>query len=216
VPELTHERITHNAPYRAGKGFLHEGGLRVPVIVRWPKHVPAGRVVDAPVLNTDWLPTLLAWAGQSVPDNLDGVSLSGLLVGRNDAPQRVFCWHFPHYTNQGSRPAGAVRDGDWKLIEYYEDQRVELFNLAEDVGETTNLAAREPEHVSQLRAQLAAWRTAMEVQTNSPNPDYDAESHRALYEDVDASHYNPATADEAARQRMRAWRQQMDAAVSRK
>ena len=152
VPELTHERITHNAPYRAGKGFLHEGGVRIPVIVRWPGQVPAGRVVDAPVVNTDWLPTMLEWAGQPVPDNLDGVSLSGLLAGRSDAPQRVFCWHFPHYTNQGSQPAGAVRDGDWKLIEYYEDQRAELFNLADDVGEMTDLAAREPERVSQLRA----------------------------------------------------------------
>jgi arylsulfatase A len=216
VPELSHERITHNTPYRAGKGFLHEGGLRVPLIVRWPGHVPAGRVVDAPMMNTDWLPTLLEWAGQRVPDNLDGVSLTGLLAGCGDAPRRLLYWHFPHYTNQGSQPAGAVRDGDWKLIEYYEDQHVELFNLAEDVGETNNLAAREPERVSQLRARLAAWRTAMDARTNSPNVNYDAESHRVLYEDVDVSHYNPATADEAARDRLRAWRKQMDAAVRRR
>jgi arylsulfatase A len=216
VPELTHERITHNTPYRAGKGFLYEGGLRIPAIVRWPGHVPAGRVVDAPVLNTDWLPTLLECAGQQVPDNLDGVSLSGLLTGHSDAPQRTFCWHFPHYTNQGSRPVGAVRDGDWKLIEYYEDQRAELYNLASDIGETTDLAAQEPQRVSQMRAQLAAWRDQLAVQNNARNPHYDPALHRALYEDVDVSSYNAATADEAAQQRVLQWRKQMDAVVSRK
>lgn len=216
VPELTHERITHNTPYRAGKGFLYEGGLRIPAIVRWPGHVPAGRVIDAPVLNTDWLPTLLECAGQRVPDNLDGVSLAATLTGHGDAPQRTFCWHFPHYTNQGSRPAGAVRDGDWKLIEYYEDQRTELYNLAQDIGETTDLSASEPQRVGQMRAQLAAWRDQLAVQTNSLNPNYDPALHRALYEDVDVTRYNAATADEAAQQRVLQWRKQMDAVVNRK
>ncbi len=86
VPELSHARITHNTPYRAGKGFLYEGGLRVPLIVRWPNHVPAGRIVDAPFVNTDWLPTLLDCAGLQVPDSVDGVSLVGLLTGQSDAP----------------------------------------------------------------------------------------------------------------------------------
>ncbi|MHB8974994.1 MAG: sulfatase [Pirellulaceae bacterium] len=216
VPELTHARITHNTPYRAGKGLLYEGGLRVPLIVRWPGHVPAGRTVDAPVVNTDWLPTLLDCAGVSVPDNLDGVSLAGLLTGRSDAPQRAFVWHFPHYTNQGSRPAGAVRDGDWKFIQYYEDQQVELFNLADDVGETNNLAASEPERVAQLRSQLASWCRELDVQTNTKNPGADVALHRALYEDIDVSRYNPATASEASHERVRAWRKQMDAVVPRR
>jgi arylsulfatase A-like enzyme len=216
VPELSHQRITHNTPYRAGKGFLYEGGLRVPLIVRWPGRVPAGRIVDAPVVNTDWLPTLLDCAGLSVPDNVDGVSLAGLLTGRSDAPQRSLVWHFPHYTNQGSRPAGAVRDGVWKFIQHYEDQRVELFNLADDVGETNNLAASEPERVAQMRVQLASGCKAMDVQTNSTNPNCDAQLHRALYEDVDVSRYNPATASEVSRSRLQAWRKQMDAVVPRR
>jgi arylsulfatase A-like enzyme len=215
VPELNHRRITHNAPYRAGKGYLQEGGLRIPSIVRWTGHVPAGRVIDAPVINTDWLPTLLECAGRPVPSGLDGVSLGGLLTGHGDAPQRVFCWHFPHYANQGSQPSGAVREGDWKLIEYYEDERVELFNLAEDIAETTNLAASAPQRVDRMRAHLAAWRKDMGAQTNAPNPTLDADYHRVLYEDIDVSHFNPATADEATWQRMYEWRKQMDAAVRR-
>jgi arylsulfatase A-like enzyme len=216
VPELSHSRITHNTPYRAGKGFLYEGGLRVPLIVRWPNHVPAGRIVDAPVVNTDWLPTLLDCAGLQIPDNVDGVSLVGLLTGQSDAPHRSLVWHFPHYTNQGGRPGGAVRDGVWKLIEHYEDQRAELFNLADDVGETHDLAASEPERVALLRARLASWCKAMDVQTNSPNVNCEAPLHRALYEDIDISSYNPATADEAWRERVQAWRKQMDAVVPRR
>jgi arylsulfatase A-like enzyme len=215
VPELNHQRITHNAPYRAGKGFLYEGGLRIPAIVRWPGHVPAGRVVDDPVVNTDWLPTLLECVGRPVPEGLDGVSLHGLLTGQSDAPQRVFCWHFPHYTNQGSQPAGAVRDGDWKLVEYYEDERAELFNLAEDINETNSLAASEPQRVGQLRTHLAAWRTELAVQENSPSATFDADYYRALYEVIDVSRFNPATADAAHWQRMFEWRKKMDAAVRR-
>ncbi len=152
MPEGPHERITHNTPYRAGKGFLYEGGLRVPLIVRWPGHVPANRIVAGPVLNTDWLPTLLDLAGLPIPQDLDGLSLRDCLTGGADTPARSFYWHFPHYTNQGSRPAGAIRDGDWKLIEHYEDQRAELFNLATDVQETNDLATREPERTRSLRA----------------------------------------------------------------
>ncbi len=215
VPEANHQRITHNAPYRAGKGFLEEGGLRIPAIMRWPGHVPAGRVIDDPVVNTDWLPTLLECVGRPAPSGLDGVSLYGLLVGHSAAPQRVFCWHSPHYTNQGSQPSGAVREGDWKLIEYYEDERVELFNLAEDIHETTDLAASEPQRVDRMRAHLAKWRKDMEVQTNSPNPAFDADYHRALYEDIDVSQFDPVAADAALWQRVYQWRKQMDAAVRR-
>jgi arylsulfatase A-like enzyme len=117
VPEGPHPRITHNTPYRAGKGFVYEGGLRIPLIVRWPGRVPAGKIVAEPVINTDWLPTLLELAGRPVPAGLDGQSLSQLLTGRGPAPSRRLFWHFPHYTNQGSRPSGAVRDGNRILVE---------------------------------------------------------------------------------------------------
>jgi len=211
VPELMHEKITHNTPYRAGKGFLHEGGLRIPLIVRWPGRVPSGRVVNAPVVNSDWVPTLLDICGAPVPSGLDGVSLASLLAG-GEAPKRPLFWHFPHYNNQGGQPDGAVRDGDWKLIEYYEG-RVELFNIAKDISEKNNLAATEPERVKQLRAKLAAWRDATGVQANTPNPKFDAALHRALYEDMDVSRYNASTADAAEFARVLAWRKQMDAVV---
>ena len=215
VPEGPHRIITHNTPFRAGKGFLYEGGLRIPLIVRWPGRVPAGRVVDAPVVNTDWLPTLLEFVGLPVPSGLDGASLAGLLTGRSPAPKRSLFWHFPHYTNQGSKPAGAVRKGDWKLIEHYEDGQVELFNLAQDIGETTDLASRYPDRANRLRAQLASWRQAAGVQTNQLNPNFDPALHRAIYVDVDASRFNAATADTAQRERMLAWRKQMNAVLSK-
>ena len=216
VPEGPHERITHNTPYRAGKGFLHEGGLRIPAIVRWPGHVPAGRVVAEPVVNSDWVPTLLAIAGQPVPAGFDGVSLAGLLCGHEPAPQRPFFWHFPHYTNQGSQPEGAIRDGDWKLIEYYADSRLDLFNLAQDTAEKNNLAAREPDRVRAMRAKLAAWREATGVQTNTPNPSFDPALNRALYEELDVSQYNPSTADAALQARVLKWRKLMNAVLPKK
>ena len=218
VPEGPHEKITHNTPYRAGKGFLHEGGLRIPLIVRWPGRVPPGRVVNEPVVNSDWAPTLLdlcgvkaAAAGSGVTV-FDGVSLAPLLAG-GEAPKRPFFWHFPHYTNQGSQPEGAVRDGDWKLVEYYEGS-VELFNIARDIGEKNNLAASEPDRVKHLRAQLAAWRDATAVQTNDQlNPKFDAALHRALYEDMDVSRYNASTADAAGFARVLEWRRLMNSVV---
>jgi arylsulfatase A-like enzyme len=213
VPEGRHRVITHNAPFRAGKGFLHEGGLRIPLLVRWPGRVPAGRTVDTPVLNTDWLPTLLELAGRPVPEGLDGVSFASPLTGQGKPPARRLFWHFPHYTNQGSQPAGAVRDGDWKYIEYYENNRAELFNLARDPGETDDLAASESGRVRQLHSQLEAWRVSAGAQTNTPNPDFNPALHRALYVDVDVSRYNAATADMALRERVLAWRKQMNAAL---
>lgn len=213
VPEGRHPIITHNTPFRAGKGFLYEGGIRVPLLVRWPGRVPGGRVVSDPMVNTDWLPTLLELVGLPVPAGLDGVSLAALLTGRGAAPRRSLFWHFPHYTNQGSAPAGAVRDGDWKLIEHYEDGRLELFNLAQDMGETTDLAPRYPDRVNQLRARLASWRQTVGAQTNRPNPNFDPALHRALYQDLDVSRFNAATASPELRARLLAWRKQMNAVL---
>ena len=213
VPEGGHERITHNTPFRAGKGFLYEGGLRIPLIVRWPGHVPAGRTVEAPVTNLDWVPTLLAVAEQSMPEGLDGVSILGLLTGKSEPTGRKLFWHFPHYTNQGGRPAGAVRDGAWKLVERYEDGRFELYNLAEDAGEQRNLAAKEPERVLQLRDALAAWRVAVGAQANEPNSRFELSEHVPLYEDVDVSRYEPANAKGFERERILQWREGMNAAV---
>jgi arylsulfatase A-like enzyme len=213
VPEGREDPPTHHGPYRAGKGFLYEGGLRVPLLVRWPGRIPAGRVVEDPVVNTDFKPTLLELAGLEVPGGLDGVSLAGLWTGRGRPAPRAFAWHFPHYTNQGGRPGGAIREGDWKLVEHYEDGRAELFNLARDVGESEDLAAREPGRAEALRRKLAAWRRSVGAQENAPNPDFDAALHRALYGDTDVSRLRPATRAAEMTPRLAAWRRAMDAAV---
>jgi arylsulfatase A len=210
VPEGGHRRVTHNTPYRAGKGYVYEGGLRIPLIVRWPGHVPIGRVVDDPVINTDWVPTLLELTGQSVPTGLDGVSMAGVLTGRSSAPGRRLFWHFPHYTNQGSRPSGAMRDGPWLLVEYYDDEHVELFNLQNDIREHTNLAPVEGDRARQMQAALADWRKRVNAQENSPNPQFDAEKFRELYLDVDSSRFDPLTATREQWEAMWNWRKKMD------
>jgi len=211
VPEGPHPKITHNTPYRAGKGFVYEGGLRIPLIVRWPGRVPAGAVVNAPVINTDWLPTLLELAGQKAPGGLDGVSFADLLTGRGPAPQRSLFWHFPHYTNQGSRPSGAMRDANWMYVEYYDEDAVELYDLATDIRQTQNLAAQNAPRVARMRAALAVWRTQVNAQTNRPNPNFDPARYAALYRDMDASRFDPVQADHDQWKRIWAWRKAMNA-----
>jgi hypothetical protein len=127
---------------------------------------------------------------------------------------RSFAWHFPHYTNQGSQPAGALRDGDWKLIEHVEDGRLELFNLKSDIGETRDLAAREPRRARRMQTELARWRLAVGAQTNSVNPRFDPAAHRSLYVDFVPSKFDPLSASDAEGHRIARWRKQMDAAVA--
>jgi arylsulfatase A len=215
VPELRDDPPTHNTPFRAGKGFLYEGGIRVPLIVRWPGQVAAGRVIDTPVISTDWTPTFLDACGVESPRDSDGVSLAGLLRG-GELKRRPLFWHVPHYTNQGSRPAGAVRDGDWKLIEHYEDGTAELFDLAKDVGEARDLSAEQPAKVKALRKHLAGWRTSVGAQMNAPNPAFDAALHRALYVETDVSKLKPRATAAATAEPLRAWRRQIDAAAGKK
>jgi arylsulfatase A-like enzyme len=149
---------TSNLPCRAGKGWLYEGGIRVPLVVRAPGLTKAGTTCDEPVLSTDYCPTILELAGVPSRDaKIDGVSFTSLLKGQSRRRGPMF-WHYPHYGNQGGAPAAAVRDGDWKLIEWYEDGSVELFNVREDVSEKNNLAAQQPQRVRQLRDRLEAWR----------------------------------------------------------
>jgi len=213
VPEGRHQRVTYNAPYRAGKGFNYEGGLRIPLIVRWPRHFAAGTVVDSPVINTDWLPTLLDLASLPVPTGLDGVTMAPLMMGQAPAPTRSFFWHFPHYTNQGSRPSGAMRDGDWMLIESYDDNTAELYHLSYDIREGQNVAAKYPGQVTSMRDALAKWRKEVGAQTNVPNPQFDRQEFQQLYIDVDASQFDPSEATPAEWEKMWAWRKRMNAAV---
>ncbi|MCC6123334.1 MAG: sulfatase [Pirellulales bacterium] len=157
-------RPTSNFPLRAGKGWLYEGGIRVPWIVRAPGATKPGSICDAPVISTDLYPTILELVGLSpMPrQHVDGVSLAPLLTGA-ELKRGALYWHYPHYGNQGGAPSGAVRDGDWKLIEWYEDGSLELFNLKEDPGEKRNLSVENPAKLRELRAKLLDWRKAVKA-----------------------------------------------------
>jgi len=206
---------THNTPFRAGKGYLYEGGLRVPLIVRWPGTVKPARVSETPVVLTDLVPTLLEAAGIDLAKQigpLDGVSLVKFLGGADLAPRPLF-WHFPNYTNQGGLPSGAVREGEWKLVEYFEDGRTELFHLAKDIGETTDLSAQESARVTELKGKLAAWRTSVGAQELTANPAYDAAKHDALYVTVDPSKLAATKTAAETETKWAEWRAAMNAAV---
>lgn len=165
---------TSNLPLRGGKGWMYEGGIREPLLVRWPAIVKAGRVVNTPVSSPDFFPTLLEAAGLKPQSRQvsDGASLMPLLQG-GTLPERALFWHYPHYGNQGGAPGAAIRRGDWKLIEWFEDRRVELFNVAMDIGETTDLAQKETARADTLRAELHAWQKQVGARFPTPNPDYD-------------------------------------------
>jgi arylsulfatase A-like enzyme len=211
VPELSHKIITYNSPFRAGKGYLYEGGIRIPLIIKWSGQIPAGKVISTPVNNTDWLPTILDIVGIKIPKKIDGISIKNILLsGKELKTARRFFFHFPHYTNQGGRPAGAIRDGNWKLIENYEDGSIELYNLEKDPSETRNLASSEPKIAARLKNLLDKWRSQSDIQTNSFNPKFDPELHRKLYIDIDPSKFNPATASKEEIQNMLNWRKLMD------
>ena len=209
VPEGGHERITHNTPFRAGKGYTYEGGQRIPLIVRWPDHIPADRVVDTPVNNVDWLPTFLELAALDIPGDLDGVSLAQGLKG-GQFPDRPMFWHYPHYTNQGGRPSGVMREGNWMLLQFYDEDKTELYNLANDVGQQHDLAKHEPERATAMKSALEQWLTSNNARRNTPNPDFSEEEFRKVYVDVDASRFDPLSADEAGWARMREWRKNMN------
>ncbi len=150
---------TSNLPLRGGKGWMYEGGIREPFLIRWPGKTKPGSVCSTPVVSTDFYPTILEMAGLSTKpkQHLDGVSLVPLLRGGDVVERDAIYWHYPHYANQGSFPGGAVRMGDWKLIERFEDGQVHLYNLKDDLGERTDLAAKDPDRVAAMRSRLHAW-----------------------------------------------------------
>lgn len=161
---------TSNLPLRAGKGWMYEGGIRVPMLVRWPGVTRAGSTCSVPVTSTDYFPTVIEMAGLPLSgEKIDGVSLVPLLRGSTLNREPLF-WHYPHYGNQGGRPAGAIRDGDWKLIQWFEDNRIELFNLREDLGEHHNLADQHPERTAELLKKLQQWQKQVNAKFPTPNP----------------------------------------------
>lgn len=162
---------TSNSPLREGKGYLYEGGLRVPLIASWPSKIAAG-LDDTPVWSGDIVPTVESLCGIPGPSKADGLSLAGRLLKDEPLPARSLYWHYPHYSNQGGRPGGAILDGPWKLVEFYDNGRRELFDVAKDPVESTNKAEAEPAKVEELAAKLAAWRQAVGAQSMRPNPEY--------------------------------------------
>ena len=166
---------TSNLPLRAGKGWPYEGGVREPMIVVAPGVTQPGTTCNSPVISTDFYPTLLQLVGLPLKpeQHLDGVSFVPLLKGEAMQRGKSLFWHYPHYANQGGSPYGAIRDGDWKLIEWYEDGALELYDIAQDIGEKDNLATRNPGRAKELHEKLIAWRKEVGALMPTPNPDYD-------------------------------------------
>lgn len=164
---------TSNLPLRAGKGWPYEGGVRVPFIIRAPGVTQAKSTCDTPVSSVDFYPTILELAGvPALPQqHRDGVSVVPLLKG-GGLDRAPLYWHYPHYGNQGGAPFTAIRDQDWKLIEWLEDGKLELFNLRNDIGETKNVADQNAPTVKALHAKLTAWRQDVKALMPTPNPDY--------------------------------------------
>ncbi len=169
---------TSNLPLRVGKGSCYEGGTRVPLIIFWPGVTKANTVCETPVIGMDLYPTLLEMAGQkkAARKSVDGVSLVPLLRDDGKLKRDELFWHYPHYQHYqlgGTTPYGAIRKGDFKLIEFFDDLRVELYNLKDDIGEQRNLAAQMPKKMDQLRKRLHAWRKEVGAQMPERNPKYD-------------------------------------------
>jgi len=165
--------VTSNAPLRAEKGSLWEGGVRDPLIVRWPGVVKPGTECSAPVTSVDFYPTMLEIAGAKGDSDhaLDGKSIVPLLRQAGGLERDAIYWHYPHYHH--TAPGGSIREGEYKLIEFYEDGALELYNLAEDIGEQSNLAEKAPKKAAELRERLSEWRKSVNAKMPTLNEDYD-------------------------------------------
>jgi arylsulfatase A-like enzyme len=158
-------------PLRAGKGWLYEGGIREPMIIKWPGVVKPGSTCSEPVTSTDFYPTMLQMAGLPLKpeQHVDGVSLLPLLKDTGKLNRKAIYWHYPHYHGSGSKPSGAIRVGDYKLIEWYEDNSVELYNLKNDIGEKNDIAPEMPQKAAELRRMLHEW--LRQTNADVPTPD---------------------------------------------
>lgn len=168
---------TDNSPARHGKGSAYEGGVHVPLIAAWPEVIPAGEECDVPVISYDLLPTVLEAAGQSLDESqdIDGESLMPLLTQKDQLKREAIYWHYPHYHPGGATPYSAIREGDWKLIHFYEDECVELYNLRRDPGESQNMANVDGDVTERLLKQLQDWRSSVGAQEPEGNPEFDPE-----------------------------------------
>ncbi len=170
VNQYKGRQVTSNAPLRSGKGSLYEGGVRVPLIVSWPGVARRGAVIDQPVISMDLFRTFAEAAGVNGETGVDGLSILPLLRNPQSRLDReALYFHYPHYYPTSS-PVSAIREGDWKLLEYFEDRHVELYHLREDPGEKTDLASRQPAQAERLRSRLDEWRRRVEARLPTVNP----------------------------------------------
>lgn len=175
------EAVSKQTPLRSGKANLYEGGIRVPFIVRWPGVTKPGSICSESVISVDFLPTFVEILGLEIkaPKLIDGVSILPLLKGAGKPGRQAIYWHYPHYHSAGIGPCGAIRSGDYKLIEWFDEticgpaNKFELYNLKEDIGEQNNLAKQMPEKVDELRKMLSNWRDKVNAQMPTPNSNYD-------------------------------------------
>lgn len=175
IPDSLQDKAyaTSNLPLRGGKGWLYEGGIRVPLIVKWPGMGAQGIVSDVPVITPDLFPTIIEILGIRGKGAFDGVSLAPLLEGGRTLEREAIYWHFPHYSNHGMQsPGGAIRSGDYKLLEYYENGNIQLFNLVNDIGEQDDLAEQEPGKAAELLNMLHEWKLQVGASQMEVNPDY--------------------------------------------
>jgi len=166
---------TSNLPLRGAKGWLYEGGIREPLVIHWPNYGDQGKLCDVPVISTDLYPTILAMLDLPLQpeQHADGMSLTPLLKGIDRLDRDAIYWHFPHYSNHGMQsPGGAIHAGDYKLLEYFENNTVQLFNLKDDIGEQNDLAVLQPDKVNELRSMLHAWRDRVSARMMPKNPEY--------------------------------------------
>ncbi|HEY2411434.1 MAG TPA: sulfatase [Pirellulaceae bacterium] len=171
-------QVTSNDPARAGKGSVYEGGIRVPYIFSYGPKIRAGATSDAAVMSIDLFPTLVELCGLSPKPEKpawDGVSVASVLLEKEPTKRDTLYWHYPHYHPGGATPYGAVRSGDWRLVEFYENGKTELYNLKDDVGESKDLANSQPQKRDELLSLLRKWRSEVGAQMPTPNPEYNAE-----------------------------------------
>lgn len=174
-------RVADNGPFRGGKGDLYEGGIREPLLVYWPGVTKPGSVTDVPVYGVDYMPTILSITnGSHAPAPCDGIDISSVLRSGATPQRDALYWHYPHYSPQGGTPTGVIREGDWKLIEFFEDEHLELYNLSSDPGEQYDFSAIYPARAKQMRTKLADWRDGIHANMTSPNPTYDAKQTAAF------------------------------------
>lgn len=168
--------VTNNAPLRNGKGDIFEGGVRIPTIIYAPNHKFETKKIDEPIISMDYYPTLMELAGisnvKTQAQTVDGESLVPLMKVTTNPKREAIYWHYPHYHQEGGVPYSAVRMGDWKLIENFETNQFELYNLKKDISESTNLVNENPDMVVSLRNKLEQWRISVKAQLPTENENY--------------------------------------------